>query len=245
MSGHSHWHSIRHKKQLEDQRRGKIFSKLARQISIAAKEGGKNPETNPKLRLAIEQAKTFNMPFEKIEKAIKRGVGELEGGTQLESFTFEAYGPNRVAIIIEGITDNKNRTLGEIKQILTQYESKLAETGSVRWLFERKGSIIIDYDSQSEDVKNKENLELQAIEAGAEDIKWHDGQLEIYTKVEDLEKVKNNLENQGIKIERVSLDWVAKEEIKLSEKEKEKYLKLFEALDESESVQEIYSNLKL
>lgn len=242
MSGHSHSKTILHKKQITDAKRGKIFSKLSRQISVATREGGGNPETNPKLRLAIEQARTFNMPSGNIERAIKRGTGELEGA-KLEEVTYEAYGPGGIAIIVEGITDNKNRALGEVKQILAQAGGKLADAGSVQWLFERKG--VIEVRSMKYEDKNKEDLELLTIDAGAEDFRWRDNFLEIYTKVEDLEKVKKNLEDQGIKIESTSLDWVAKEEIELPEKDKEKCQKLFEALDESETVQEIYSNLKL
>ena len=237
MSGHSHAKTIKHAKELTDKKKGQMFSKMARVISIAAKEGGGDPTTNSKLRLAIEQAKSINMPKDNVERAIKRGTGEL-AGEKLEPVVFEAYGPAGIAIIIEGITDNKNRALGEIKQILNQYNGKLAGEGSVRWLFERKGALIVDGKQ-----KPKDELELEAIEAGAEDIYWHDDILDIYTKPEELEKVKNNLEEKGIKIESSSLDWIAKETIEV--KEKKTCQKLFEALDESDSVQDIYSNLKL
>jgi YebC/PmpR family DNA-binding regulatory protein len=240
MSGHSHFKSIKYRKGVADAKRGKAFSKLARQISVAAKERGGDPDTNSKLRIAIEQAKTLNMPKDNIERAIKRGTGEL-AGEKLEPVLFEAYGPGGIAIIIEGITDNKNRTLGEIKQILAQSGGKLAGGGSVKWLFERRGAITI-----SSEIKNqkKEELELLAIEAGAEDIYWHNSFLDIYTKPEDLEKVKKNLEEKGIAIDSASLDWVAKDMMKVGEKEKEACQKLFEALDENEAVQDIYSNLK-
>lgn len=241
MSGHSHFASIKHKKEITDQKRGKVFSKLARMISVAAREGSAS-ETNPKLRRALEEARSFNMPKDNIERAIKKGIGELEG-TKLEEVTFEAYGPGGIAIIIEGITDNKNRTLGEIKQILTQNKGKLAGGGSVKWLFERKGAITINSKIQMSNVK-KDELELLAIEAGADDIYWHDDLLDIYTKPEDLEKVKKNLEEKGIAIDSASLDWVAKEMIEVGEKEKEDSKKFFEALDENDAVQDIYSNLK-
>lgn len=244
MSGHSHWKSIKHAKEASDKKRGQIFSKLSRQITVAAREKGGDPETNPTLRMAISQAKKFAMPSVNIERAIKRGIGELEGA-KLENVTYEAYGPGGVAIIIEGITDNKNRALGEIRQILSKYEAKLAQEGSVQWLFEKKGVIVLDPKNQPEAFRDKENLALKVIESGVEDLRWQDNLLEIYTKVEDLEKVKQNLEEQGLKIEEASLDWVAKEEVEVPEKEKQKCQKLFEALDESENVQEIYSNLKL
>lgn len=243
MSGHSHARTILHKKQITDAKRGKIFSKISRQISVAVREGA-DPKTNPKLRSAVEEAKKFGMPKENIERAIKRGMGQLPG-TKLEEVVFEAYGPGGIALIIEGITDNKNRTFSEIKQILSQNKGKLANEGSVKWLFERKGCIIVDCELQNEDLKDKEDLELKAIEAGAEDIYWHNDILDIYTKPEEVEKVKKNLEEKGIQAESVSLDWVAKEGIEAEEKIKEASEKLFEALDENDAVQEIYSNLKI
>jgi len=243
MSGHSHWHSIKYQKSIADQKRGKVFSKISREISVSARDRGGNPETNPALRLAIEKAKKVNMPKENIERAIKRGTGELEGA-KLESILFEAYGPGGIALIIEGITDNKNRTFAEIKQILTQNNGKLVDEGSVKWLFERKGCITVDLKSEGEDLVNKEGLELKAIEAGAQDLYWHNNLLDIYTRPEELEKVKKNLEEKKIQVETISLDWVAKEEIETDEKTKEVCEKLFEALDENDAVQEIYSNLK-
>jgi YebC/PmpR family DNA-binding regulatory protein len=244
MAGHSHWRSIKFRKEIADKKRAQIFSKISRMITVAAKEKGGDPETNPKLRLAIEEAKRFNFPKENIEKAIKRGTGEIEG-TKLEKVIFEAFGPGKIAIIIEGITDNKNRTLGEIKQILNQNQGKLAGEGSVKWLFEKKGCLSVIFDSQSLSSKSKEDLELIAIEAGAEDLVWQNNLLNIYTKVEELEKVKKNLEEKKIKIEASTLDWVAKNLIEVGEKEKKSCQKLFEALDENEAVQEIYSNLKI
>ena len=186
MSGHSHARTIKHQKELTDQKRGQMFSKMARVISVAVKEGGPNPETNNKLKVAMEQAKQFNMPKENIERAIKQATGRGEGANLIE-VVFEAYGPGGIAIIIEGITDNKNRALGEIKQILNQNRGKLVGEGGVRWLFERKVKI----------------------------------------------------EEPG------SLEWAAKQDVEVSEKDKESCQKLFEALDENEAVQEIYSNMKL
>ncbi|MFC1663545.1 YebC/PmpR family DNA-binding transcriptional regulator [Patescibacteria group bacterium] len=235
MSGHSKWKKIKHQKGAEDVKKSKIFSKIARVIILTTKEGGGDPVTNPKLRFVIETAKKANLPLENIERAIKKGTGELIGG-KLEPILVEAYGPGGVAVLIEGITDNKNRALAEIKQVLNQNCGKLASGGSVKWLFQIKGVITI------EAPKNKEGLEMTIIEAGAEDIQWKDNTLNVYAKPEELEKVKKNLESKGIEIESVSLDWVAKNLVSI--KEKEACQKLFEALDESESVQEIYSNLK-
>jgi len=243
MSGHSHFKSIKHQKDIADAKRGKVFSKMARVITIAAKEKGGDPETNAKLKIAIEQARSFNMPHENIDRAIKKGTGEL-AGENLEEVIFEAYGPGGIALIIEGIADNKNRALGDIKQILNQCNGKLAGEGSVRWMFERKGVIILDLQAQNENHKNKENMEMEAIEAGAEDISWDNDILDVYTKVENLEAVKKMLEAKGIKIESSKPAWVAKENIEISEKEKESCQKLFEALDENDTVQDIYSNLR-
>jgi YebC/PmpR family DNA-binding regulatory protein len=244
MSGHSHAKTIKHQKELTDQKRGQVFSKMARVISVAVKEGGVNPETNSKLRLAIEMAKKFNMPRENVDRAIKRGTGELSG-EKLEEVTFEAYGPGGIAIIIEGITDNKNRTLGEIKQILNQNNGKLVGEGSVKWLFERKGCITLDYKLQIEEFQNKEKLELLTIEAGAQDLYWYNDVLDVYTNIENLEEVKKNLEDKGIKPESTSLDWVPKEMVELDEKQKEACQRLFDVLDENDAIQEIYSNAKL
>ena len=243
MSKHSHWAKIKRKKELADKERGQMFSKVLRMISVAVKKG-EDPETNSALRLAIEKAKEFNLPKEIIERAMKKGIGET-AGQALEEVLYEAYGPGNIAILIESITDNKNRAFNEIKKILEANNGKLVTPGSVKWMFGRKGCIIVDCKLQIEDLKNKEKLELTAIEAGAEDIRWSDEVLEIYTKVGDLEKVKRNLETKGVKIESTSLDWVAKEEMEAGEENKIAVQKLFEDLDESEEVQEIYSNLKI
>ena len=184
MSGHSHWSKIKYKKTATDAKRGKAFSKIAREISMAAKEKGKDPETNPSLRAIIDKAKNFNMPKDNIDRAIKKGIGELKGEV-LENITLEAYGQAGIALIIEGITDNKNRTLGEIKQILNQFQGKLAGPGSVKWMFERK-----------------------------------------------------------IDAETGLLSWSAKEKVELEEKDRDSCQKLFDALNENESVQKVYSNLK-
>ena len=247
MSGHSHAKTIKHQKGLADAKRSAVFSKMAKELEIAAKEGG-DPVFNSKLRMAIERAKEVNMPTENIERAIKRGTGELEGA-KLEEVSFEAYGPGNIAIIIDGITDNKNRTLGEIKQILNQNNGKLVGEGAVRWMFERKGTIIINYklpafaEATAGKQNSKEEMELIVIEAGADDIYWHDDMLDVYTKPEDLEKVRKNLEGRGIKAESASLDWVPKENVETDEATKGACQKLFDALDESDSVQEVYSNL--
>ena len=242
MSGHSKWATTKRKKAAIDAKRGKIFTKLIKEITIAAKGGGGDVSGNPRLRLAIDNAKAANMPQDNIERAIKKGTGELEG-VKLEQFLFEAYGPGGIAIIIEGITDNRNRSLTEIKQILSKHQGKLAREGSVKWLFEKKGVIILDSKAQDEKLKNKENLELLAIDSGAEDIYWHNNILDIYTKPDELEKIRKTFEQAKIIIDSISLAWVAKENIELDQKIKTSAEKLFFALDENEDIQEIYSNL--
>jgi len=241
MSGHSHAKTIMATKTANDAKKGKIFSKFGRLITIAAKSGG-DPIMNPKLKVAIDQAKSFNMPKENIERAIKKGTGEL-AGESLEEVSYEGFGPGGIAIIITGITDNTNRTLGEIKAILNQNGGKMAGEGAVRWMFDRKGVIAIIPKSQLPIPKNDE-LEILAIDCGADDVKWFGDQLDIYTKPEDLEAIKRALEEKQIKIDSASLDYVAKEEVELLEREKESAQRLFEALDENEAVNDIYSNIK-
>lgn len=241
MSGHSHFATIKHKKAATDAKRSKIFSKISRLITIAVKEkGDSNIETNSKLKLAIEQAKEANMPSDNIERAIKKGTGDMEG-EKLEEVAFEAYGPGGTAVIMEGITDNKNRTLGEIKQILSQYGGKLVAEGAVKWMFERKGIIVIETTNLPE---NKDTAELKVIESGAEDLSWKEDSLEVTTKPEDLEQVKKNLENNNITASSAFLGWVPKDEVSLDEKDAESNQKLFEALDDNDAIQDIFSNLK-
>lgn len=230
MSGHSHAKTVAATKNANDAKKGKIFSKMGRVITIAVKQGGADPTSNIQLKALIEKAREFNMPKENVERAIKKGTGEL-AGENLEEVAFEALGPGGIALIINGITDNTNRTLGEIKGILSQHEGKLAGEGAVRWMFERKGCI---------ETEKGQNIEEAAIEAGADDIQ---GEF-IYTKPEDLEGVKKNLGEKGIKIVNSSLGWFAKEEISIDEKAREKAQRLFEMLDENDAVQDIYSNLK-
>lgn len=241
MSGHSKWSQIKHKKAITDAKKSKIFGKLARVITLATRDKGGNPDTNAALRLAIENARSFNMPTDNIERAIKRGTGEIEGAA-MEEVSYDAYGPGNVALIVKGITDNKNRTLSEVRHILTQYGGKLAE-GGVSWLFDRKGVIEISANENSD--KTKENLEMLTIEAGAEDIIWKENILNIYVQPENLEAVKNNLEKAGLKIASVLLDLIPKTPIEITdEKIKNQLEKLLDALDEHDDVNEIYTNAK-
>jgi len=243
MSGHSHAKTVKRQKELDAKKRGKVFSKVTRLISVAVKEGGGNPDTNPKLRLAFETAKKWNMPKENIERAISRMSGE-SSTESLEEVVFEGFGPGGIAVMVEGITDNKNRTIGEVKQIFNQNQGKLAGEGAVKWLFEKRGAITIKPKEQLK-MKNKDELELTAIESGAEDIYWYDDTLDVYTKPDDLEAVKQKLEEKEIKVDSTSIDLVPKEEVSLNDSDKAACQKLFDALDENDSVQNIYSNLKM
>jgi YebC/PmpR family DNA-binding regulatory protein len=241
VSGHSKWSKIKRDKAITDAKRGKIFSKLTRIISVAAREKGKDPKFNPALRLAIEKAKTANMPNENIERAIAKGAGN-DDQIEMEEFLYEAYGPGGTAILIEGITDNKNRTLTEIKNILNKNNGKLVEAGGVSYLFQRKGVVMVDNGQQN---YQPEGLELMAIEAGAEDTKWNGNILEVYTKPEDLEKMKAFLKGKNILPESSSIDWVAINEVPIIDaKIKNQFEGLMEALDEHDNVNEVYSNLK-
>lgn len=240
MSGHSHWSGIKHKKALVDAKRSKLFSKFAKIIAVAAREKGGDPAMNPRLRIAMETAQKANMPKENVERAIKRGTGELEGA-KLEEITLEVYGPQGVAILIEGITDNKNRSLTEIKNILSRHGAKLANEGGVKWMFEQRGAIEI---REVGEARSKEELELAVIDAGAEDFTWANDTLSLATAPEKLESVKQALDSAGLQIESSSLEWVAKDSIDTGEEKRAKLEKLFEALDDYEDVQEIYSNLK-
>ncbi|HOS12596.1 MAG TPA: YebC/PmpR family DNA-binding transcriptional regulator [Candidatus Pacearchaeota archaeon] len=231
MSGHSHFHNIKLKKGAEDAKKSKLFSKLSKEISITAREGGPDIAFNPKLRSIVDKARGLNMPNDSIEKAIKRGSGEIEGAT-LEEFLIEAYGPDNIAVLIEGITDNKNRSINEIKLLISQKGGKIVNEGAIKWMFERRGVIGIT------DIQSKEEAELLAIEAGAEDILWEEDNLIIYTKPEEMENVKNNL--TSLKVDFANLEWVAKEKISADE---EKCTSFIEAIEDHDDVSNVYTNI--
>lgn len=237
MAGHSKWAQIKHKKAATDAKKSKIFSKLAAAITVAAREGGGDPDKNPKLRLAIEKARSFNMPSDNIERAIKRGTGALEGA-QLEELLLEAYGPNGHPLLITAITDNRNRTLAEIKHILNKYEGKLGTEGSVRWMFDLKGKIVLEIP------KLTEEEELKLIDWGAEDIKNEEGVIIVYTQPDNLYNLQQQIKNNGFQILEASLDFIPKNIEKISEEEKNIYEKLFDELDEQAEVKDIYSTIE-
>ena len=241
MSGHSKWANIKTRKEGQDKKKGKNFSKLAKLIEIAARKGG-DPGINPTLRLTIEKARSLNMPNENVLRAIKKGSGENKEGEQLEEGLYEAYGPEGSQLIIETITDNKNRTLSDVRHILTEHGGRLAENGSVKWNFNQMGTILIDKSKTAS--QNKEDLELKMIDNGAEDIKWRDDALEIYTKPENLENLKETIKGLGIEIEEFGLGWIPKNEIEIKEPQARKQIEtLFEKLDENDDVKDVYSNI--
>ncbi len=241
MSGHSKWAQIKHKKGVADQKRGMLFTKLGNAITVAARQGGGDPDLNFTLRLAIEKARAANMPKENIERAIKRGTGEL-AGESLEEVTYEGFGPDKVAFIIKCLTDNKNRTVNEIKYILEKNGGSLAGPGSVMWMFKNLAVLTINKEQPLIN-KNIDELELELIDLGVEDVKNNNQEIVVYTKPEDLKKVKEDLENKGVKIESAEIKFVPREKIETSNEVREKLKKLFEELDGHQDVSSYYTNL--
>lgn len=239
MAGHSKWAQIKRKKAVADAKRGKLFTKLIREITIAARQGGGNPEGNPRLRLAIEQARAANMPMENIERAIKKATGELEG-SKYEEILYEGYGPGGIAILIEAVTDNKNRTVSEIRHLFSRHGGRLAETGSVNWKFQRKGIITISKENISED-----DLIMLALDAGADDVVTESDYYEIQTTLENFEKVRKALSEKGLKIESASLQYVPQNLMKIDGKDNETALKLLEVLEDHDDVQNVYTDADL
>lgn len=243
MSGHSKWATIHKQKSVLDAKRGAIFTKLARNITLAAREGGKDSEMNASLRAAIDKAKEFNMPKDNIDRAIKKGTGELEG-VIIEEIAYEGFGPAGAALIIKCVTDNKNRTASNIRHLLTKYGGRLGEPNSVAWMFVEAGVIKICKIELEANKINPDEFELAVIDAGAEDIKEEEDELVINTNVKDLPRAKEAIEKMGIKINYSEIEQVAKNEVEIKDDEKEKVEKLLEALDDDEDVQGIYSNIK-
>ena len=238
MSGHSKWSKIKRKKGSADAARGRLFTKLIKEITIAAKQGG-DPKGNPRLRAAIDEAKTMNMPNENIVRAIKRGTGELEGQT-LEEVTYEAYGPCGVAILIDAVTDNRNRTTGEIRHVLSRHNGTLGNQGSVALQFHSQGIINIDVTKYDEDT-----IIALALEGGASDVKKEEDAYVIIVDPDAFTAVKDILQSKKIDIISSELTKVPQNTVPLSDKEAEKLLKLYEALDEMEDVQHVYANFEI
>jgi len=236
MSGHSKWAQIKRQKGVADARRGQLFTKLTREIIVVVREGGSNPEANFRLRLAIQKARDNNMPLENIERAIKRGSGELEGASLVE-MTLEGYGPGGAAILVQALSDNRNRTLQDVRNIFSRGSGSLGESGCVAWLFELRGLITIETNSL-----DAEELALQAIDAGAEDVKVADNYVEIYTKPEELVMVREILEQKELTLASTELAMVPKTMVELEEKTAIQTLRLLEKLEELDEVQHVSTN---
>jgi len=239
MSGHSKWSTIKRKKGAQDAKRGKVFTKLIKEIQVAAKMGGGDENANPRLRSAIQAAKMANMPLSNVEKAVKKGTGELEG-VNYEEVTYEGYGPGGVAIFMEAMTDNKNRTVSEIRHILTKVGGNLATSGSVAWMFEKKGIITIDKNAASED-----DLLLIATDAGANDIIDEDDIYEVDMDPAVFDSVKTALESNGIILLDASVQAVPKNVVKVEENLALKVLGLMETLEDHDDIQNVYANFDI
>jgi YebC/PmpR family DNA-binding regulatory protein len=239
MSGHSKWASIKHKKGALDAKRGKIFTKIIKEITVAAKMGGGDPEANPRLRTAVLKAKSENMPKDNIERAIKKGTGGLEGVEYVE-LTYEAYGPGGVAIIIDALTDNKNRTAADVRSVLTKSGGNLGETGCVSYLFQRKG--IISYDAGT---YNEEQLFEPALENGAEDVKNEGDVIEVLTSPDEFATVLEGLQSQGFKESSAEVTLLADATVTLDNEKTAKALRLIDRLDDLDDVQNVSTNLEI
>ena len=239
MSGHSKWSTIKHKKGAADAKRGKIFTKVIKEITVAARIGGGDTDGNPRLRLAVQKAKEVNMPQENVTRAIKKGTGELEG-VQYEEVSYEGYGPGGVAIFMEVMTDNKNRTVGELRATLGKNGGNMGENGCVAWMFERKGFIVVKTSEKGEE----ELLEL-AIEAGGDDMQTVDQHYEITTSIESFEPVRKALEDAGIKTETAELTRIPQNMASVDEKNCKSSLRLMDALEDHDDIQKVFSNLDI
>ena len=241
MSGHSKWHSIKHKKAKEDAKRGNIFGKLSKSITVAAREGGSgDPDNNFGLSNAIAKAKEYNMPWENIDKAIKRGTGEIEG-EKFETIMYEGYGPGGTAIMVEAMTENRNRTASDVRNIFSKSNGNLGETGCVGWLFERKGIILVEKST----IKEEEAFMLNVIDSGAEDIQEENDLYEITVNPADFMNLRKNLEKNNIEIKSSEITYVPKTTVEVSKKDAQKVLKLINLLDDSDDIQNVYSNVEL
>jgi len=239
MSGHSKWHSIKHKKAATDSKRGRAFTKLIKEITIAARIGGGDTEANSRLRKAISDAKALNMPADNIKRAIMKGTGELEGG-QLEEVNYEGYGPGGVAMIVQAVTDNRNRTVSEIRHMFSKNGGNMAEAGSVSWMFHKKGYIVIEKSKADE-----ETLMALAIDAGADDFNSEQSGYEITTPLESFDAVLNAVKRKGIEPITAEISMIPQNYVKVEGKNAQQVVKLMEALDDHDDVQHVYANFDI
>lgn len=237
MSGHSKWHSIKHKKALVDAKRGKMFTKVIKELQIAARLGGSDPGSNPRLRTAIQAAKDVNMPKDTMDRAVKKGAGELEGQA-IEELLYEGYGAGGVAIMVEITTDNKNRTAGDVRHIFSKYGGNMGATGCVGFLFERKGVIEIEHPSDDAVME-------AAIEAGADDVQSHEGFHEVITAWEEVQKVREGIEAKGIKVTMSSVRRIPTTKVDLNLEDAQSVTKLIGKLEEYDDVNDVYTNMEL
>ncbi|MDQ7032317.1 MAG: YebC/PmpR family DNA-binding transcriptional regulator [Desulfonauticus sp.] len=239
MAGHSKWHNIQHRKSRQDAKKSKIFTKVTKEIVLAAKSGGGNPDTNPRLKAAIEAAKSVNLPKDKIETAIKKGTGEL-AGDNIEEVIYEGYGPGGVAMLIEAATDNKNRTVAEIRHILSKHGGSMGESGCVAWMFEKKGVFSFEKEKYSEE----ELLEI-GLEAGIEDVA-DDGEVwQVKCDPKDFAQVKKYFDEQGVKYIEAQITMLPQNTVEVDVETGQKLLKLYDALDDHDDVQNVYANFEL
>ena len=239
MSGHSKWSQIKRQKGAADAKRGQLFTKLGREITVAAREVGPDPDGNPRLRLAVQRAREANMPMDTIERAIKRGSGGGEGAA-LEEITYEGYGPGGAAILVQAMTDNRNRTVAEVRNAFTRGGGSLGESGSVAWQFDNRGVISVEPNGDDPD-----EVALKAIDAGAEDFRVEDGSIDVYTDPAALDRVRLSLEQQALKVTSAESEMVPKTTLELDPKDAAAVLKLMERLEDLEDVQRVYSNVEM
>jgi YebC/PmpR family DNA-binding regulatory protein len=240
MSGHSKWSTIKRKKGALDAKKGKIFTRIAKEISLAARLGGSDPEGNARLRQAILAAKAENMPKDNIDRAVKKGSGDLDGGVQYEEITYEGYGPGGVAVLVEVMTDNRNRIVAEVRHIFSKYGGNLAENGAVSWIFSKKGSILIDKKGVSEDAL----MEL-ALDAGAEDVRVEESEFEVITDPASFEAVKRAVDGAGIKCIEAKISLIPSNTVELGEAKAVSMLKLMERMEDNDDVQNVYANFDI
>jgi len=239
MSGHSKWSTIKHKKGAADAKRGKIFTKLIKEITVSARIGGGDPAANPRLRSAIAAAKAENMPKENIDRAIKRGTGELEG-TVYEETIYEGYGPGGVAVLVESLTDNRNRTVADIRHLFSKHAGSMGEAGCVAWMFDKKGFIAVD-----KNMVDEEKLMEIALETGAEDIHEGQSEFEVITDLSNFEEVKKALEDNGIPMVLAEITMVPKTTVKLDKEKAQQMLKLMDVFEDNDDVQHVYANFDI
>ncbi|MBM7554636.1 YebC/PmpR family DNA-binding transcriptional regulator [Thalassobacillus pellis] len=240
MAGHSKWKNIQRRKNAQDAKRGKVFMKMAREIFVAAKQGGGDTETNAALRLAVDKAKAHNMPHDNIDRAIKKATGDLDG-VNYEEFTYEGYGPGGVAVMVKVLTDNKNRTAADVRHAFNKNDGNLGENGCVSYLFDRKGFLVVNRESHEVD---EESMLLEVIEAGADEMETSEDAYEIYTEAENFTEVKNSLENSGFSFETAEITMFPQTYTSLGEDDTAKMLKLIDTLEDNDDVQDIYHNLE-